>query len=115
MSVVRGEDGDGEMSKYIDADKVIDYANQEVSSPFFSIERDGAEDVATYKNKWAFVKQVMVGMPAADVVEVRHGRWIYLSGLDAFECSVCGTQMVRNIFDYCPWCGSRMDLEGEEE
>lgn len=58
------------MSKYIDADKVIDYANQEVSSPFFSIEREGAEDVATYKNKWAFVKQVMVGMPTADVVEV---------------------------------------------
>lgn len=57
-------------TKYIDADKVIDYANQEVSSPFFSIEREGAEDVVTYKNKWAFVKQVMVGMPAADVVEV---------------------------------------------
>lgn len=39
----------------------------------------------------------------------RKGKWIYLNGLDAFECSVCGRQMVRNIFDYCPWCGARME------
>lgn len=43
----------------------------------------------------------------------RKGKWIYLTGLDAFECSVCGRQMVRNIFDYCPWCGAEM--KGEED
>lgn len=43
--------------------------------------------------------------------ERRKGKWIYLIGLDAFECSCCGRQMVRNIFDYCPWCGS--DMRGE--
>lgn len=42
------------------------------------------------------------------------GKWIYLNGLDAFECSVCGRQMVRNIFDYCPWCGAEM-TKGEED
>lgn len=41
--------------------------------------------------------------------ERKEGKWIYLNGLDAFECSVCGRQMVRNIFDYCPWCGARMN------
>ena len=41
------------------------------------------------------------------------GKWIYLNGLDAFECSVCGRQMVRNIFDYCPWCGA--DMRGEQD
>ena len=44
----------------------------------------------------------------------RHGRWIYLGGVDAFECSVCGRQMVRNIFDYCPWCGAKMEGHFEE-
>ena len=47
--------------------------------------------------------------------EVKHGKWIYLDGLDAFECSVCGRQMVRNIFDYCPWCGADMRKETEQE
>lgn len=42
------------------------------------------------------------------------GKWVYLNGLDAFECSVCGRQMVRNIFDYCPWCGAEM-TKGEED
>ena len=46
--------------------------------------------------------------------ERKKGKWIYLNGLDAFECSVCGRQMVRNIFDYCPWCGVEM-TKGEED
>lgn len=44
----------------------------------------------------------------------RKGKWIYLNELDAFECSICGRQMVRNIFDYCPWCGAEM-TKGEED
>lgn len=94
--------------KYIDADKVIDYANKEVSSPFFSIEREGAEDVVTYKNKWAFVKQVMVGMPAADVQEVRHGRW-EVDEYGGWHCSVCHEiAIVNGGENYCPNCGARM-------
>lgn len=61
------------MRKYIDADKVIDYANQEVTAAFY-YPQDAQEkrnrDEQAYRDKWAFVKQVMVGMPAADVVEV---------------------------------------------
>lgn len=53
--------------------------------------------------------------PTIDAVPVVHGEWIYLSGLDAFECSVCGRQMVRNIFDYCPWCGAKMDGGKDDE
>ena len=45
--------------------------------------------------------------------EPKRGKWIYLDGLDAFECSVCGRQMVRNIFDYCPWCGAKMERSEE--
>ena len=49
--------------------------------------------------------------PTIDVPDRKVGEWIYLDGLDAFECSVCGRQMVRNIFNYCPWCGAKMEEE----
>lgn len=57
--------------------------------------------------------------PAADVVEVRHGRWhrfskgsgsyngvIILS--DAFQCTVC-KESFWNKSNYCPNCGAVMD------
>ena len=56
-------------------------------------------------------------LPAADVQEVKHGKWIH----DNFECSVCGGSLddimdADSYFaigfdgcDYCPWCGAKMD------
>ena len=44
---------------------------------------------------------------AADVQEVRHGRW------ELYDiCSVCGAQAEQQT-NYCPQCGARMD-EGED-
>lgn len=60
-------------------------------------------------------------VPAADVVEVRHGAW------DECECSVCGQPSPTLYMDdfelkyrivktqYCPNCGAKMDGKGEEE
>ena len=49
--------------------------------------------------------------PAADVVEVRRGRWS--SNGIALVCSECGRAfgIVEMFAHYCPWCGSRMDKE----
>lgn len=61
------------MTKYINADKVIDYANQEVTAAFYypqDAQKQRKQDEQAHRDKWTFVKQVMVGMPAADVVEV---------------------------------------------
>lgn len=45
--------------------------------------------------------------PAADVQEVRHGRW------ELYDiCSVCGAQAEQQT-NYCPNCGAEMD-EGED-
>ena len=56
-------------------------------------------------------------VPAADVVEVRHGKWInaypeiepnpmFMYGI----CSVCGfEQSVSDKLKYCPNCGAKMD------
>ena len=57
-------------------------------------------------------------MPAADVVPVRHGRWIEECEESMYSCSVCGTEWVtiegtpeENGMDFCPHCGAKMDLK----
>ena len=64
-------------------------------------------------------------MPTADVVEVRHGRWMTT---DAYPhhlyCSVCYKTYAKNAkwvneldlpTNYCPNCGARMGKEDEHE
>jgi hypothetical protein len=70
-------------------------------------------------------------IPAADVVPVRHGRWLSMDSekviamdddgcpVDSCCCSECGDwltgsdeYMVRGR--YCPNCGARMDKDGDE-
>ena len=57
--------------------------------------------------------------PAADVAPVRHGRWInaYIRGQHHYRCSGCGeyteaTWHSNFVYNYCPNCGAKMDLEG---
>ena len=62
-------------------------------------------------------------IPAAAVVEVRHGRWIRKEDDSCYwyECSECGeklakTQWGNDYFSaYCPNCGSLMDKEEPNE
>jgi hypothetical protein len=69
-------------------------------------------------------------IPAADVVEVRHGHWIDLNAENStgplFKCSECSHlhNPNRNDLDlervelnplYCDACGARMDKEEEHE
>lgn len=55
--------------------------------------------------------------PAADVEPVRHGRWGKKQGgfWEFAACSLCGekTPTVGIIPNFCPNCGAKMDLEGE--
>lgn len=57
-------------------------------------------------------------IPAADVEEVRHGRWIEAPKLGCAECSECGRYFVLDDWGmedmehfnrYCPNCGAKMD------
>lgn len=61
-------------------------------------------------------------IPAADVVEVRHGRWVpkdnesvskrnRLIKYEVYSCSICGRSNGRIRKKYCPNCGARMDKE----
>ena len=72
----------------------------------------------------AFYKCI-TSMPAADVVEVRHGRWLTT---DAYPhhlyCSVCYKTYAKNAkwvneldlpTNYCPNCGARMGKEADHD
>ena len=69
-------------------------------------------------------------VPVAEVVEVRHGRWIDLNAENStgplFKCSECSHLHNPNRDDldlervelnplYCDACGTRMDKEDEHE
>ena len=69
---------------------------------------------------------IVLKEPAADVAEVRHGRWIV--HFDHFapyqKCSVCGFEIplvaTENevgmcFYKHCPECTARMDKEAEHE
>lgn len=66
----------------------------------------------------------LMAIPAADVAEVRHGRWVEYPRAHYFKCSECKyTVPYRKAifvngnreYDYCPSCGARMDKEDEHE
>ena len=65
-------------------------------------------------------------LSAADVAEVRHGRWIpeacasvskrnRLIEYSVYSCSICGRSNGRVKKRYCPNCGVRMDKEADHE
>lgn len=96
------------MIKYIDADRLIRrLANR------------------TYKAVPNFIKMINEQEPA-DVQEVKHGRWedgkrMSFDGTFHWfrQCSECLYEREDDTpekdTNYCPNCGSRMDLDGDTE
>ena len=63
-------------------------------------------------------KHMIYDSPAADVAEVKRGKWVKSS---VIKCSVCGSctdiqsdeayEKFIESYYYCPVCGSKLDLE----
>lgn len=98
------------MAEYIDkwsvVNKLIDLENEfQHYKPFHGFEH------AMYRK--VCEAEIAIGKtPAADVVEVVHGRWIECHDTEMFEawdeCSLCGIGTLGQT-PYCPNCGARMD------
>ena len=71
--------------------------------------------------------KILNQFPAADVAQVRHGRWISLTDCSnaGVYCSVCNKKVYKEDYaicnrknklrsDYCPNCGAKMDDELNE-
>ena len=86
----------------------------------------GMPDNGNYGINAKAIRKAIDGIEAADVVEVKHGEWVYNPngmdwGLGAWECSLCkckndnlGTSNKINPYlfagsRYCPHCGAKMD------
>lgn len=66
-------------------------------------------------------------VPAADVEEVKHGKWLnFYNDFSVAECSECAEcfevspdqdpekeffEAFKEFYNYCPNCGAKMDLE----
>lgn len=101
------------MAKYIKLEALKDFpirkdrCDKERASEHFIF---GVESVLEYAQN----------LPAADVAPVVHGHFVhdgqlYVGGLDWFHCSSCGRLVAgaEERFDYCPWCGARMDGDSD--
>ena len=100
------------MSKYIDADKAIEALDRHCNVVCQYSKKQRAVMCGACPLGNAF--DVLDDFPAADVAEVRHGRWLHLhldpddiTGHTKGECSICGK--LRIVDNYCPNCGARMD------
>ena len=64
----------------------------------------------------------LMDIPAADVAEVRHGRWEFLGPnrlIKSCMCGTCSVCHVRSVYivntAICPNCGAPMDKEDEHD
>lgn len=82
------------MARYIDADEAYEIGRQE------------HKDFAMSMGDLTSLREVLDDTPTADVVERRHGWWIYYDN-GTFVCSECGKR--SGYKKYCGDCGAIMD------
>ena len=72
--------------------------------------------LTTGNKAYSEIIALVEAVPAADVVEVRHGRWI-IDEWNTPNCSVCGCSGIDDYYatPYCPHCGAKMDEAEDAE
>ena len=102
------------MSRYIDADKLINELEPVIKSAAFK-----NRNIRSNVNKCL---EIVNNQPTADVRENIKGEWIRRDsryvGWISFNCSVCGETLeldreTSSDFKYCPFCGA--DMRGEQD
>ena len=106
------------MTEYIEREKL--------EEAFDNADPDVCESDLDGHSDWGFgrknVRDVIRGVPAADVVPVVHGQWIIGVDDDDFDvkCSKCGwtdifevagiaaVERIAKTMHYCPNCGARV-------
>lgn len=56
--------------------------------------------------------QTMIDAPAADVVEVRHAKFMPTKNFSGLKCSACGARVKNGAWrthNWCYACGAKMD------
>ena len=109
------------MSKYIDVDVFIKSFREALPGLKAQVDPDLTPKAYAYLRGGEAIIKDLTEFPAADVVEVRHGKWIHSEIEDddwgrtfhKWTCSVCGYSVAHNPTgeNYCPNCGAKMGKE----
>jgi ssDNA-binding Zn-finger/Zn-ribbon topoisomerase 1 len=110
------------MTKYINADKAEIILEHIVETDTRTFSDRGDELTDKVYSSIAKGLETLKSLPAADVAEVRHGKWMDYRrmGIDGTfhwfrQCSECLYEREDDNEDkdtpYCPNCGAKMDLE----
>ena len=104
------------MADYIDREAALEALNGEIGIARRLGEKREQAVVDGVKAYIDGVTDSIRAIPSADVAPVRHGRWDTEMLTDAcgckhayYACSVCGISQNWDEFEYCPFCGARMD------
>ena len=104
------------VSKYIDVDVFIKSFREALPGLKAQVDPDLTPKAYAYLRGGEAIIEDLTKFPAADVMEVRHGRWIeqekYTFGV-MYDCSICDNRILDNghSWNYCPNCGAKMDKE----
>lgn len=106
------------MSEYIERDLALRTIIQKQIElcPFGTYGRKYVDGYDCEKfDEWQEIIDGIESVPAADVEEVKHGKWEYI-GTDkkgyVYRCSNCAGRIGLDYeTNYCPNCGAKMDLE----
>ena len=112
------------MAEYIERDTVLDgleNINWYHTLPNGMLEYGSRSDMDSYI-PYDETEAMVMAIPAADVVPVRHGRWIRDKVAFYLGCSECGCYLEYAVdtfldngdhYHFCPNCGTRMDKDGD--
>lgn len=99
------------MAEYISRDLALSF-------PFATGEYDREHADPHFIGGCETYREWLEQLPAADVAEVRHGKWVWNGETCCNECSVCGVGAmwfrILMEYHYCPNCGAKMDEENDD-
>lgn len=105
------------MPEYIELEKAINL--------FYPVdpENDGSDGCTTVLKSEKYsseeIESMLSALPVADVTPVIHAKWERLNNTQKHYCPKCGMDFdlyacIRKLFNYCPYCAAKMDLEDDE-
>ena len=102
------------MARYIDAEIAIEMCNKLIDNAYSCPNPYAIEGVEIVKN--LILSDCQTGVPTADVVEVKHGKWIehFSYGCWHYDCPFCVDGYATKEKDktppyYCGNCGARLE------
>lgn len=117
------------MSDYISREAAVAIADYAADIYPYDKDPQKPETYSDYNQGWNdacdYIRGKLDDEKSADVELVRHGQWLRTdddwSSLVTIQCSACGGEWCFEVdedvqllgYNYCPGCGCKMDLEGE--